>query len=281
MHAEALGARSAGVIIGLFMAIIVGYSTKHNNATSAYGLTGDALAQANAALNSYGDVTVTKGGDFDAPNSLNWHVLCMTIAFSIAMTESVLAFRAPMFESPFLSGIIWHVIWQTIALAFAITAMVAVVKNKIYITSQGYTLFHMYSIHSWCGALVLFLFGLQYFSAILIFFLMKSQVAVDWRIKCGMWHATIGRLIVLGGLCTCISGWADYQMIRIAGYPPQDYYNSATMLESAIGIALAIQIAALFLFFNKDVPFAQNNHGHEIATAKVEEKTETASSGVA
>ena len=107
-----------------------------------------------------------------------------------------------------------------------------------------------------------FLFGLPYFSSILIFLLLKSQVAVDWRIKFGLWHASIGRFIILGGLCTCIAGWADYQMILVAGN--QDHYNSATMLEAGIGIALAIQIAALYLFFNKDVSSAQNNYGHKL-----------------
>ncbi len=71
-------------------------------------------------------------------------------------------------------------------------------------------------------------------------------------------------------------------MIHIAGFPPQDYYNSATMLESAIGIALAIQIAALFLLFSKDVPPAQINNGLEVEVtptnlnAKNDEKPETA-----
>ena len=35
-------------------------------------------------------------GCFACPNSWNWHVVLMTIAFAVAMTESVLAFRAPL-----------------------------------------------------------------------------------------------------------------------------------------------------------------------------------------
>ena len=269
MHLEAVFTRLAGALIALFMAIIIGYSTTHNSVSPGLGLSGAALDSANSALNNGGDVTVTSSGTFDVGNSLNWHILCMTIAFPIAMAESVLAFRAPPFNSPFLSGVVWHLLWQTIALVFSITGMIAEVKNKLFTTAHLFTVYNMYSTHSWCGALVLFLFTVQYLSAFIMFVLLKNQIALEWRVKFGKWHANLGRLVVLGGLCTCIVGWENYQAIRVIAPPNQANYNSASALEAAIGIALAIQAASLFLFFTRDV---DSGFKHESAQSVAEGK---------
>ena len=267
MFPEAIFTRLAGVLVALFMAIIIGFSTTHNSVSPSLGLAGAALDAANAELDAWGDVSAS--GNFDAKNSLNWHILCMTIAFPIAMAESVLAFRAPLFKSPLLSGVVWHLFWQTVSFGFAITAMVADVKNKLFITQNFFTVYNMYSTHSWCGALVLVLFALQYFSALVMFVLLKNQIAVEWRVKFGSWHATVGRLVVVGSLCTCIVGWQDYQSLHVLAAPNQANYNNTTALEAAVAIALAIQAASLFLFFTRD---AKSGFKHENAGRTTEGK---------
>lgn len=280
MILSAVIARAAGGLVVLFMAIIIGYSTTHNNVTPTAGLTGADLEKANAGLDLSGGVAVTNAGDFQIFNSWNWHVLCMTLAFSIAMVESILAFRAPLFPST-ANRVIFHLIWQTIALAFMITGMVAIVQSKRYITSQGYMLFHMYSTHSWCGAIVLGLFTLQYVSALFIFVLFKDYISIEFRTKIGLLHAQIGRLLVLFGLFTCIVGWAGYQMIMINRYLAQDAYNSAAMLEAAIALAIGIQIAAVhhFLFDSSSIRDIAATPPKQFQPSKFPEPTEADAAG--
>ena len=268
-------ARTGGVIAVVFMSIIVGYSTVNDSIDPSYGLSGDALANAVSNLDSSGGVKVMSDGSFNTSNSWNWHLICMTIAFSIAMSESVLSFRAPLFPHRMLNGFIVHVLWQSIALAFVITGVCAAALAKKYIDSSnfGYIVYNMYSTHSWCGAMVIALFAVQYFSGIFVYLLAKKHISSGFIVRFGVWHSNLGKLTVISGLCTCIVGWADYQMMM--DMSQQSTYNSASMLEAAISIPIAIQAASLLFFlFNawpaegQKVPDAGKTVGDEQTPTK-------------
>jgi hypothetical protein len=79
----------------------------------------------------------------------------LTVAFVVAMVESVLAFRLPLVRRP--ASYKWvHLGWLVIALGCAIAGMAPMVISKM---DGGYK--HMYSVHAWTGAIVLVGFFLQ------------------------------------------------------------------------------------------------------------------------
>lgn len=181
-------------------------------------------------------------GCFACNNGWNWHVVLLTVAFVVAMTESVLAFRAPVL--PALLPPKWvHLAWQTAGFGCTVAGLVAILQAKIF---TGAT--HMYSVHAWTGTIVLVGFFAQYVAGLVVFVLARGRVSPELRVTAGKWHSAIGRLVLFGGLGVCVNGWADIQMMNVDF--GQFYYGSATMLGSACAVLIwAIGAALVFLLF--------------------------------
>jgi hypothetical protein len=260
LYAAASVSRIFGAITVLF---IVGYSTTHNSINSASmhrGNSGntepaahedaahaamtehaaheDAAHAAVSMLNMKGGVTTWQ--DFKtAENSWNWHLICFTIVFSIAMTESVLSFKSPFLLACKPQGVYLHIFWQMISVIFTITGMVAITQNKL---AGGYE--HMFSLHAWTGAVTLFLHLTQIILGLVLYLGLHGSTSYE---SACWWHSVLGRIVLFAGIETCINGWMDYQMMmQMSG---QYSYNSATMLEAAIGVALYLQAGSLLVFF--------------------------------
>ena len=148
------------------MSTILGSCTSNNISVNIdYNTTNDANNSDDTVdlsyLNSFCGLNVTSG--FEANfNGLNWHALCFTLAFSIAMTEAILSDRAPLSHALSLHAAIVARVCHIIVIAFAITGTVAIVEN---LSQADYV---MYSFHSWCGAAALLLLGLRGGAALLL-----------------------------------------------------------------------------------------------------------------
>lgn len=179
---------------------------------------------------------------FACNNGWNWHVLLFTLAFPVAMWESLLAFRAPVLPSSSRAARKWvHLALQTAALVLSVLGLVSIVRAKQFTYSKI-----MYSVHSWCGAVTLFLFGVQYLVGVPVFVLFRSRIAPATLALLARVHVFLGKLTFFFGMETCVNGWADMQMMMV--HSGQPYYKSATMLGSASALLYFVQAAAAMWF---------------------------------
>jgi Eukaryotic cytochrome b561 len=191
---SALGAaaRLLYVLIIIFMAIFIWWSSIHD-VISDYKVYGGTAAC------------------FACDNGWDWHVVLMTFAFGVLMTESVLAFRAPIIGNKAYQ--MWiHLAAQTAVGICAVIGLVAIVQAKVFTTEK-----HMYSVHAWTGGLALLVYALQYTVGLAVYVLLKGRVHAASLAKITYWHGVIGKLNLLMGFGACVNGWADMQMMMMSG----------------------------------------------------------------
>ncbi|GJP42203.1 hypothetical protein CLOM_g1797 [Closterium sp. NIES-68] len=85
---------------------------------------------------------------------IHWHPLLMTIGFIIVFGQGILAYRLLPFSRP--ARKIAHLVINGVALVLALVGVTAVFKFYQIDSVQ-----HLYSLHSWCGSVVLVLFACQ------------------------------------------------------------------------------------------------------------------------
>lgn len=212
-------ARLSWVAITILVAVYIGYASIHGtNAENAMS----------GGLNAC----------FTCPNGWNWHVLLSTLAFGIFMAEGLIAFAAPS-RALGSRGIQmwWHLLMQTSALIMTWIGLAAIVATKV---AQGYN--SLYSVHSWCGVVVLAMFTLQYSFGLFAFFIFKRNLGKSETYR--WWHSFFGFLTFFAGVETCVNGWADMQMMNVDYGQPA--YGSATMVGNGSILALWLLAASLF-----------------------------------
>ncbi|GJP82324.1 hypothetical protein CLOP_g12575 [Closterium sp. NIES-67] len=131
---------------------------------------------------------------------IHWHPLLMTIGFIIVFGQGILAYRLLPFSRP--ARKIAHLVINGVALVLALVGVTAVFKFYQIDSVQ-----HLYSLHSWCGSVVLVLFACQWIAGFYTFFYPTNTYTARETAK--PWHTFMGIFLFCLALATASQGIAE------------------------------------------------------------------------
>jgi hypothetical protein len=180
-----------------------------------------------------------------------WHAFLFTLAFPVFMSESVLAFTAPIFDMVSLfrsrgrqqAAVVLHVSLNVLSLICIPLALSAIVYyKKLSPQPIAYPFFTLYSSHSWMGVVTLVLWGSQL--GLGIFKRLVTLGSPRRQFVCSL-HSFLGKVTYVAGLATCASGLEDMQSSDLSGVS-YGAHSTFSLMAAAGSIVLIFLGMAVF-----------------------------------
>jgi hypothetical protein len=195
------------------------------------------------------DLAIYGGLDwcYNCDSGWNWHVLLMSLAFILFMTEAILLpyHSTGLQGSPIRKWI--HMVIMVMGFILAIAGLVSIIQGKALYGTPN-----MYSVHSWCGAIILVSTFLQALAGSGAFVFFKPMLSEETRKTIGRVHKHVGQLTYFGAIFVVGLGLADQQMMMVDSGQP--HYWSATYLQSICGVLLLGLGISIYVIYNLPTP---------------------------
>jgi len=141
------------------------------------------------------------GGD-DHP--FNWHPMLMVLAFGFLESEAIVAFI--LLPLPHQYQKLVHILFHSFAIVSVGGALLTVSSFH-----EENNIPDLYSLHSWCGTIVLVAFVVQYVVGFGVF--VWPGISPEQRVRFVVYHRAVGITLYLGAMMTIFTGFIEKQTL--------------------------------------------------------------------
>jgi cytochrome b-561 len=178
----------------------------------------------------------------------NWHPLLMVVAFSF-MTVASLSFRYKHSSRQYLKTT--HVMSWTVAALCALIALIAVFQSHNDPIS-GF-IANLYSLHSWIGCFVIFMYVAQFAIGLFSFAWSPSSLTPLWKARLLIFHRFLGPTIYNGVAITALLGIQEkegfvgcaYTVTKADTFPISHFWEIPTACRVSHLLGILVLLTAL------------------------------------